>query len=205
VLQFARMIVWFLFFVSLGAVAAGVILLIILGVFGWGNRFVLYWLSYSILNTNSEFLVGMSVYLFLGSIFAFLLIAHPSQKLRMAQITRRAFYLGIFASLLFCGMDSLRFFLPGFYSHREHLETIVVNDHLYHLQSFFPNASERYSQYYDLYECDRLDLFCSRIYSLWSNGIEYTVESIHLIKEGDTVSIEINGDDIVYTHDPFAQ
>jgi hypothetical protein len=91
------------------------------------------------------------------------------------------------------------------FGYNEHIETVQLDDHIYHLQFYSYDPAEAYSAYYFLYECDSLDLLCYKIYSIpqTTGGITPDVEEIALVPdiEANTLSVQVNGE-IVYTHHP---
>jgi hypothetical protein len=192
------MIVWLPLVVSVVALGLGIIPLVILMLFDWDSNHVLYWTMFQI----ERGWIGEACCIFMGSYVAFLCTFRLSQSLQMERIAKAGIFAGVVASILYGGIHMELVLGGGFFNRREHLETVMTSDHVYHLQFYAGDVMERNSHYYHLYECDRLDILCSKVFSLHTgiSNLTTIVNSARLIREGETVSVEINGDEIVYTH-----
>jgi hypothetical protein len=189
--------------VSVGMALAALTFVVIATFFGQSSAHPIYWLAFpSSIDETLVSLLCVSI-LFIWAAFAVLAIlsflfsalkpyAHSGAKAVMATL--------IAIALMFLG-HFISFFQYGPLAHWETVESINLNGHTYHVLLYV--SDESWNKYYYLYECDRFDLFCSKLKSIpqSNGGITPSVEKIRLIGDeaSNTVTIEVNGA-IAFTH-----
>ena len=174
---------------------------VLLAFFGWNSDTVIYWLAIS-----SKWVWELALPLFFAwaAYFVLTLVLHrDTTEAVFRHYAARIVLLSFVASLVLCGTHFVAFWQTGVLGYREHVTTVHLATHTYYLQFYAPDAVERYSNRYDLYECP-LNLFCQVIYSvLKDNGITPPVEQIDLVPDNaaNAILVQMNGSTI-FTHHP---
>ncbi len=163
--------------------------------FGWNSPRTLYWISlYQPLDMVAAVLVMLpviGVYL----LVVILLFRRPTYE-RQQTIAGANVVFAVVTFALVCGSQYSILVHTGILGYREHLETVRLTDHVYHLHYY--GYDERYTYRYGVYECDSLDILCQQIYSVFrtTGGIEPDVEVIHLLIVENAIALEINGETV---------
>ncbi|MEP7286084.1 MAG: hypothetical protein ABI947_09990 [Chloroflexota bacterium] len=180
--------------------------LVITIVFGeWNSSITLYWLTFSERFYDDLMSTNLWAFVIIGVLFAVLAISSYllAQAKRYSQIGARAVFLALFAVVLTFGIDFVRFFQFGPFGEWEHLQTINLNNHVYHLLLFAYDKSE--ITFYRFYECDQIDLFCQELYSTVPIGSPTPPNDKRIVLVVNSltkaISLQVYGE-IVYTRQP---
>ena len=161
--------------------------------FGWNSPRTLYWISlYQPLDLVAAVVVMLpviGVYL----LVVMLILKRPIYDRQRAIAGANGVFVVVTFALV-CGSQYSILVHTGILGYREHLETVHLTDHVYHLHYY--GYDERYTYRYGVYECDGLDILCQQIHSvpLTTGGIEPDVEVIHLLNIENAIALEINGE-----------
>jgi hypothetical protein len=174
---------------------------VLLVFFGWNSDTVIYWLA-----TSGEWVWELALPLFFAWVAYFILtlILHrDTTEAVFRHYAARIVILSFITSLVLCGTNFVAFWHRGLLGYREHVGTVHLATYTYHLQFYSPDAVERYSHRYELYEC-LLNLLCKVIYTAYvDNGKAPSIKQIELVPDTavNAILVQINGS-IAFTHQP---
>jgi len=168
----------------------------------WNTTATLYWFTFSEHIYDDLMETTVLAFLIIGVLFVILMGISRllAQATPYSRIGARAVLLTFLAGILMCGTYFVRFIFVGPFGYWEHMQTVSMADHVYHLLHFTHDPTELH--FYRFYECDRFDLFCQELYSTSPLGssVKPSDDRILLVtaSSAKTVSLQIYGD-VVYT------
>ena len=157
-----------LFVVAILALLISTAYILLIAFFGAGSKRIIYPIVFTTL-TGDLWTLGVIIFFVVGIVFiALILMAGVTKTKFNTRIGAQAVLLMIFTNALPFVVSIALFILPGTYrstfSEWENVSDANLNNHLYHLVYYTPDAVEG-SFYYHLYKCDSFNLFCEEIYS----------------------------------------